>query len=377
MFDRNNLASLEDETPFFAYSPATALANLEEYRTKFPAGTEICYAMKANSERSVLETFKEAGASFEVASKYELKLLEEIQVAPERIIYGTSVRPESHLSEFVRYGVDRYAFDSLAELEKIARHAPGARVYVRALVDDQSDSVFRMSEKFGTQPINVVELLTAAGEMGLVPYGISFNVGSQAKNPAAWARGVRELTPVIEELKEKGITIEMLNLGGGFPYSYRTDDGYPSLDEIMRPLNEALTALPYEVSILIEPGRALIANAFILVTTVIAISHRDNGTWAFTDAGVYNALFEALACQGSTYYKIEMLEPREGPTEGFIVTGPTGDNLDVLDGGALLPADLKIGDKLIIHDTGAYTFTLMTPFNGFPKPDTVIQPDIS
>jgi ornithine decarboxylase len=370
IFSLEYLRSLTHETPFFLYSKEKVLQNLSEYKESLPPNTEICYALKANSERDVLATLFRGGASFEVASKYELGFLQKVGVPGSRMVYGTAVKPEDHINDFVAHGVDRFAFDSEEELQKIVRRAPGSRVYVRTLVDDRSDSVFHMSEKFGASLHEAADLMIHAKELGLVPYGISFNVGSQAKNQHAWERGARDVFKVMNELLKKGIRIEVVNLGGGFPHSYQDNDGFRSIKEIASHIHSAFEESPYPVKLIVEPGRGLTANSYVLIVTVIAKNIRENGHWLFLDAGVYNALLEALASQGTTKYRVAPLKSYGKENEEYIVTGPTGDNLDVIGRGITLPTDIEVGDRIVIYDTGAYTFPLMTSFNGFPKPIT-------
>ena len=335
-----------------------------------PPNTELCYAMKANSENLVLEHINKKGGSFEVASKYELAMLKKINIPPRRITYGTSIKPIDHIKAFVKYGVDRFAFDSEQELEKLAKHAPGSRVYVRTLVDDRSDSVFHMSLKFGVKPINVVDLLIKAKEMGLQPYGISFNVGSQARNVASWARGINDVAKIMENLLERGIKIACINIGGGFPVNYDQNDKFPTVKKIGEEISQALKNVPYKVNIIAEPGRAVVADSFLLVSSVIEKNTRSNGTWLYIDAGIYNALYEAVAVQGSTKYKIAPISNlnHKRKYKNYILTGPTGDNIDVINPSVSLPENIKPGDKLAIYNVGAYTFPLTTRFNGFPKP---------
>ncbi len=368
MKNRNN--NLNKKTPFFTFDKTKLLGNFKQYEKCFMPQTEICYAMKANSEKPVLETLNKAGASFEVASKYELSFLKKINVKAEKIIYGTSVKPEIDIKDFVKYGVSRFAFDSLQELLKISRQAPGARGYVRVLVDDESNSVFELSKKFGASPKEGIALLLKAKELGLKPYGISFNVGSQARNAHAWARGIADISRMMKILLEKGIKIEVVNLGGGFPVSYQKNDHFPDIEKISSYVKLACEKLPYQVKYIVEPGRGLVADAFTLTTSVIGKSKRPNGNWLYLDAGVYNALLESTTSQGSTKYKILAFLKKKfsKKTERFILSGPTGDSLDVINSNILLPKDIEIGDRLVIHDVGAYSFTLMTPFNGFPKP---------
>ncbi len=373
-FSRENLKKLKHNTPFFIFNKETLLDNIKKYQMSLPTNTEICYSMKANAEKPVLQTLFDAGINFEVASKYELFLLKQLKIPPERILYGSSVKASSHIDEFVRYGVDRFACDSEPELLKIAKHAPNARVYIRALVNDKADSVFHMSEKFGVDLKYVIELLIKAKELGLIPYGISFNVGSQARSEHAWARGISDIATVMKELLKNDIKIQILNLGGGFPHKYEGFNTMPTIQQISKHIKEAVKALPYEVNLIIEPGRGLVANTYALVVSVTEKIKRHNGYWLHLDAGVYNALLEAMAYQGTIRYRIEALNNySSNKKEQFVLTGPACDDLDVIEENAFLPADIKVGDKLVIYDTGAYTFTLMTRFNGFPKPKVVLR----
>lgn len=368
-FNFDLLKIFRNKTPFFVFSKKKLISNINKYKTLLPNGTEICYAMKSNSETQVLEVMHNEGISFEVASKYELSFLKKINVSPKNIIYGTSVKPVDHIKEFVKYGVDRFAFDSEEELLKLATHAPCSRVYVRALVDDKSDSVFHMSDKFGAPLKDIPKLLLHAKELGLVPYGISFNVGSQARNAQSWARGISDVIGLMKLLMIHNIKIESVNLGGGFPFDYEENNEIPKLELVSKNIGLAMKDLPYPVNFIAEPGRGLVADTFLLVTSVVGKNDRANGSWLYLDAGVYNALLEALTCQGSTRYKIIPMQKNKAiGSKIFIVTGPTGDNLDVINPAAELPENMEIGDKIIICDVGAYTFPLMTKFNGFPKP---------
>lgn len=184
-FSNEFLDTLPYETPFFVFSKKRILHNVREFKEFFP-GAKIYYAMKANAEPETLKTILKSGASFEVASRYELDMLRELKVPPEKIIYGNSIKPAEHIKRFFRYGVEKFAFDSLAELEKIADLATKAKVYIRIAVSDKG-SVFKFSEKFGTDKENIVPFLERAKELGLDPCGISFHVGSQASNVIAWA----------------------------------------------------------------------------------------------------------------------------------------------------------------------------------------------
>ncbi len=368
-FSPEALESLQKKTPFFAFSLDKVKEKYRNFATHFPDAI-INFAMKANAEPEILATLYEEGANFEIASVYELHMLKELKIPGERMIYGTSVKPAQHIREFHEYGVERYAADSFEEVEKIAVAAPGSRVYIRMTVND-TGSVFKFSEKFGTEKANVIPLLLRAKELGLDPYGISFHVGSQASNPRAWAEAIEELTPVLEELDAvHGIKIKMLNMGGGFPCAYASSEVALTLEEIAAHTYEAYNRLPYKPYVMLEPGRGLVAETGVLVASVIARIERRENSWLFLDAGVYSGLFETMAYQGSTRYKVSSLRPSYDAGEKlFALAGPTGDSPDVISREALLPADINVGDKLVFHDVGAYSLVAISPFNGFPKPD--------
>lgn len=366
-----DVAALRHETPYFLFSRARLHGRLEEFRQRFPGAT-VHYALKANAETAIVRMLVDAGVSFEAASRYELELLEDAGVCAGRILYGTSVKPAHHIRAFAAYGVNRFVCDHASELEKIAANAPGARTCVRLVVNDRG-SVFKFSEKFGTDRVTAARLLRQAREIGLHPYGVSFHVGSQARNAGAWAAGVREVALLMRELDAEGIRIEALNLGGGFPCQYASTEFVPTLAEIAERTFAEIDRLPYRPQLLLEPGRGLVAEAGVLVASVIARIPRGEHTWLFLDAGVYNGLFEAMAYQGSTRYPVESIRLSNASGEAlFALAGPTGDAPDVITREALLPADTDVGDRLIVRNAGAYSLSVTSRFNGFPKPPVYV-----
>ncbi len=367
-FSREALEALDHETPCFVFSQKKIIDNYERFKKCFPRAI-IRYAMKANSEPEILKLMHEAGAGFECASVFEMHMLQKIGVPGDKVIYGNAVKAAQHIKEAYEYGVRVFAFDSLHELEKIASVAPDAKVYARMLVND-AGSVFKFSEKFGTDVNNIAPLLMRAKELGLTPYGVSFHVGSQASNINAWATAIEDLKDTLIELKKNDIEIEVLNIGGGFPCNtYASSEETFTLEDIAEVTLEKYEQLPYQPTILIESGRGMIADTGVVIGTVIARIERKEHTWLFLDVGPYSALFESMAYQGSTRYRMtSMRKSFDSGEASFAVCGPTSDSQDVITREALLPADMDIGDKVIFHDTGAYNTTAYTPFNAFPKP---------
>jgi ornithine decarboxylase len=352
-------------TPCFVLDPDELCANAEDFGQVFP-GAEVYYAVKANPEPAVLTTLAETIHGFEAASWPEIEVLLKLGIAPSRIIYGTAVKPSSHVERAVNFGIDRFAADSREELVMLAAVAPGCRVFIRTKVDD-SQSVFQMSGKFGAQPEEVAELLCLASSLGLLPWGISFNVGSQARQENAWASGVALVAPVFARLLEKGVRLDVLNIGGGFPVPY-VNQPEIRLQVIADHVRQALSALPYIPQLIVEPGRRLVATSLRLISSVVGRIQRPEGPWLYLDSGVYNALFEALSCQGSTCYPVRRIEGNQGDHRRFVLAGPTGDGLDVIARNVLLPSDTDVGHRLEFGSAGAYTIAMASSFNGFPVP---------
>lgn len=356
-------------TPFFFTSKDILAHNYKVFTDLFD-NSEVYYALKANSDPRILVHLDQLGCGFEAASAFEIDILVNAGIYPHKIIYGTSIKPLDHIHRAAKLGIDRFAADSKEELEKIAAIAPGARIFVRAIVDD-TGSVFTMSERFGSPIEDVEGLILLAKKLGLKPYGISFYVGSQATKAERWSNGIATIRPTIEALKAKNITLEMINIGGGFPVIYKNHDHAPHLREIVVNIHNELHKLPYMPKILMEPGRGIAASSTVAVATVIAKTVRNHKTWLCLDAGVYNCFYEAMAHQGATEYKVHPATVPEGDHDQIncVLTGPTGDSLDIITRDAKLPTSVTVGDRLVFENTGAYTVTMASPFNGFPKPE--------
>ncbi|MBX4197145.1 type III PLP-dependent enzyme [Candidatus Saccharibacteria bacterium] len=359
-------------TPFFYTSRSVLKHNYNTFAHLFD-GSEVYYAVKANSDPLILGYLAQLGSGFEAASSYEIDLLLKLGINPAKIIYGTSVKPPQHIKHAVANGIERFAADSQEELDKIAQHAPGAKVFIRTIVDD-TGSVFTFSERFGAPIETVKGLILWAKHLELKTYGISFHVGSQATNENRWSNAITMLRPIIEDLARDGISLEVLDIGGGFPVAYYNHQNVPHLPEIVSHVRNSLHMLSYMPKIIMEPGRGIVASSTVLVTSVISRTVRAGKVWLVLDAGIYNALYEAMIHQGLTQYNVHPFnEQPGGETMHATLAGPTGDSLDIIAREVELPAYIDVGDKLIFENAGAYTVTMSSPFNGFPKPELYIS----
>lgn len=363
---------LKHSTPFFFTSKEILRHNYQTFKKLFE-NSEVYYAVKANADDEILKFLNSLGSGFEAASKYEIEQLLGLGVDPGQIIYGTSVKPLEHIKYAFEKGIDRFAADSQEEISKLAVAAPGSKVFVRALVDD-ADSVFAFSERFGAPIHTIVEIVQQAKMLGLIPYGLSFHVGSQAMHEEHWANAIHALKPIIEDLQADGIVLKMLDIGGGFPVIYSNHKHAPHLEDIVKRVNGALHTLPYIPKIIMEPGRGLVATTTVMVAEVISRTTRNGKVWLVLDGGIYNGLYEAMIHQGSTQYNVHPVRGSDEKTEMMpcVLAGPTGDSLDIITRDVLLPSYISVGDRLIFENAGAYTSTMACPFNGFPKPDVYV-----
>ncbi len=203
-----------------------------------------------------------------------------------------------------------------------------------------------------------------------MPHGLTFHVGSQALDPGAYARGVALAGQVMWSLLEHGIRLELLDVGGGLPARY--DEAVPPLARYGEAILGAVERhLPYDVSLAVEPGRAIAAEAGVLVTSVIGVAERGGRRWVHLDVGAFNGLMESLETDRRLRYPIRA-SGRGRPLVRCSVTGPTCDSEDTVLHDALLPADLEVGERLCICSAGAYTTAYASRFNGFDIPPTLL-----
>ncbi|HZQ97719.1 MAG TPA: type III PLP-dependent enzyme [Chloroflexota bacterium] len=356
------------DTPCLVLDQDLLLRAYRALRSALP-GAELFYAMKANPHDAVVAPLAADGCGFEVASTAELELAARHGVPPERIISSNSVKTIDLLRRARALGVDRFAFDSEDELQKIGRFAPGARVYCRVVVDN-SGSDWPLSRKFGVPAGDAVPMLLDAAALGLRPHGLSFHVGSQCRDVASWRRAIETCAAIWQDAARAGLRLEALNLGGGFPVRHLRET--PSWNAIGTEIGAAVAELlPPGVRLVVEPGRAIVGGAAVLVTSVIGKARRGDERWIYLDAGVFNGLMEAVGGLG-----YELRTERDGPTSRQVVAGPTCDSMDVIATEVELP-ELEVGDRVYVMNAGAYTLSYASRFNGFAPPELHLLPGVA
>lgn len=359
--------ALRAGTPYLSMDLDRVERAYRELRTALPEAA-VHYAMKCNSDRRILRTLAGVGASFEIASAGELSELIAVGVRPTDVLFSNPVKFPGHIRSAYATGVRRFAFDSDAELDKLAEHAPGADVYVR-LATAVAGSEVPSEGKFGVDAESAARLLRRAVTLGLRCHGITFHVGSQMTDPGAWETAIRHSAVVMRDLLSSGLRIAMLDMGGGFPARY--DHDVPEPGAYGTQIRAAVeTHLPYPVHLVIEPGRALVAEAGTMTAGVIGVARRGARTWIHLDVGAFNGMMESLETQNRLRYPVSD-SLNSADRISCTLTGPTCDSQDTMLYDVPLSADLAVGDQVFIHVAGAYTTGYASRFNGFDIPPVV------
>ncbi|NKE46586.1 type III PLP-dependent enzyme [Roseomonas frigidaquae] len=327
----------------------------------------VYYAVKANPAAPILDRLSGLGSSFDAASWEEIQACLEAGARAADISFGNTVKKESAIKAAFAAGVTMFAFDSEPELRKLARSAPGARVYCRILVENKG-AEWPLSRKFGCEAAMAKELMVKAAAWGLDPYGISFHVGSQQTQTGAYEAAIARVAMIFTDLKDAGINLRMVNLGGGYPVRYRAE--VPEIDAFGDAIMGAMTehfgnALPEMV---IEPGRFMVGDAGVVSSEVVLVSRKaedDPVRWVYLDIGRFGGLAET---EGESI-RYEFRTPYDGAAEGPVtIAGPTCDSTDTLyeKSNYRLPMALDAGDQVQLLSTGAYVTTYASQaFNGF------------
>jgi ornithine decarboxylase len=341
--------------------------NYQRFARALP-DTRVFYAVKANPAPEILRLLTRMGSCFDTASVQEMEMVLAAGATADRISYGNTIKKERDIARAFEMGVELFAVDCVAEVEKIARVAPGAKVFCRILCDG-AGAEWPLSRKFGCVPEMAPDVLEAAHRLGLNAYGVSFHVGSQQANTQAWDQALASSADIFRQCAERGIHLSMVNLGGGFPTRYLKEvPGVQSFgDAIFCALSKHFgNRIPETI---LEPGRGMVGNAGVIETEVVLVSKKaedDEVRWVYLDIGKFNGLAETM--DEAIRYPIR--SERDGDElVPCVLAGPTCDSVDVLyeKEPYWLPFSVEIGDKLLIEGTGAYTTTYSAvAFNGFP-----------
>jgi ornithine decarboxylase len=361
------LSASELATPVLVLDPDVVADRYVAFLTAFSAAT-VHFAVKACPEPAVLHRLQTLGCSFDVASRDEVRRALSAGAAPSALCYGNPIRSPGDVADASKAGVTRFVTDSVEDLGVLAEHAAGARIQVRLLVSDNGAAA-PFAGKFGAAPGEAIRLLRETAATGLSAEGVAFHVGSQQTRPAAYAEAARQALAVAGAA---GLRRPVLNVGGGFPVPYRSP--VPDLSSFATAIDAAVrtavrTGVVEGVDLMVEPGRAVAAEAGVLRARVLRVSHRpglDHRRWVYLNVGRYSGLAET---EGEAIAYPLRVPGRAGPHGPVVLAGPTCDGDDVLyrRTPCELPLSLRAGDAVDLLVAGAYTASYSSiGFNGIP-----------
>ncbi len=358
----------EPATPYLVIDLDIIAENYRRLEQAFPFAA-IYYAVKANPAREILAVLLRLNARFDAASIFEIEDCLSLGIEPGCLSYGSTVKKIRDIALAFAGGIRLFAFDSEAELLKLAEAAPGAEVFCRIFTSG-AGADWPLSRKFGCELDMAASLLRRARALGLEPGGISFHVGSQQSDPEQWDIAIGETARLFTDLGRQGTQLRSINIGGGFPARYRRD--VPPLGAYAESIERSLIRHfgNHRPEIILEPGRAIAGDAGTIRSEIVLISQKGFGSrrrrWIYLDIGKFGGLPETIG--EAIQYRLKT--PHDGkPTGPVVLAGPTCDEVDILyeETGYELPLDLAIGDRIDILSAGAYTASYASVgFNGFP-----------
>jgi ornithine decarboxylase len=364
-----DIAKARPVDPVTLVRPHAAARAARFFVEKFPGRS--MYAVKANPSPDLLRVLWDNGIThYDTASIAEVRLVK-ATLPDATCCFMHPVKSEEAIAEaYFKHGVKTFSLDSMEELDKIVvatRGAADLTLCVRLRVSSEYAKL-SLGSKFGAGPGETKELLMATRQVADA-LGICFHVGSQTMSPDAYTNAMERVRAAIVEA---AVTVDVIDVGGGFPSSYPGMTP-PPLERFFETIHRAFESLPisYSAELWAEPGRSLCAEYASVVVRV----ERRRGAELYINDGAYGTLFDAAHIGWK--YPVQLLrEPVSDARDmDFAFWGPTCDDLDYMAGPFPLPADTNTGDYFEIGMLGAYGSAMRTNFNGFGVSETVTADD--
>ncbi|GFN81472.1 ornithine decarboxylase [Plakobranchus ocellatus] len=375
---------------FFICDVGDIVNKVSKWRELLPRVAPF-YAVKCNTDETVVKTLVDLGLGFDCASKGEIAQILRHDVSPSRIIYANPCKQRSFVKYAAKHGVDLMTFDNEAELVKIKDLFPSARLVLRILPTTQVQVQCELGNKFGCHPDNVLQLLLKAQELDLNVVGISFHVGSGVEEAKAFYHAVRQARDAWELATELGFDMTLLDVGGGFPGQKSAPVTFEEIADVLNAALDLYFPEESEVEVIAEPGRYFVASAFSLTCNIIAkrsvardvadgnafevgspdgyhkqvLTKNDEPSFMYyLNDGLYGS-FNSLMYD---HAKVDPCVLNDSPCLfTSSVWGPTCDGLDCIMKECRLP-EMEVGQWMFFPDMGAYTMCAGSTFNGMPRP---------
>ncbi len=329
------------------------------------------YAVKCNPDPIIIGLLNKLGCCFDTASKNEILKVIKVGVNSENIIFANPCKPVDFIKFARSNDVDMLVIDSDHELYKIKLFHPIANILIRIKTDD-SKSKCKFNSKFGVGLDKVENIILIAKQLNLNVKGVSFHVGSGCEDARVFRTALSDCKKVVDIGKKHGVTIDIIDIGGGFPGIDNATVSFESMAEVInQSIDEFFSDIPEDsIKFIAEPGRYFVTSSHTLIVSVInKKEEEDDGVMKnvyYISDGVYGTFSGVIY----DYAKFELLpfNERNEKTYPSIVWGPSCDSMDKVSQECNLPL-LAIGESIIIKNIGAYSIASATEFNGFPLPN--------
>lgn len=369
-------------TPLYVYSKKALTESYEAYDkacidSKGKRRARIHYAMKANSNLAVIDLFKQLGAGFDLVSGGELARALAIGADPKSLVFAGVGKSASEIAAALKAGVKCINVESIAELHKINRVASelSLRAPISLRVNPDVDaqthpyiSTGLKGNKFGIAYHEVLKTYREASQLPQIDVvGIDCHIGSQITTTAPYLDALDKVLDLVEHLKREGIVIHHLDLGGGLGISY-SDETPPDITEFTNTLLNHVAERGFgHLDVVLEPGRSLVGNAGVLLTTVEYLKPGVEKNFCIVDAAMTELMRPALY---EAHHGIVPVQTKQTKSLVYDVVGPVCESGDWLGRERQLAVDE--GDLLAILSAGAYGFVMASNYNTRPKPAEIM-----
>lgn len=364
-------AARELGTPLYVYSRAGIEAAFRAYEAAFDrVPHRICYAVKANGNGAILRLLAGLGAGADIVSGGELLAARRAGFPPERIVFAGVGKTDAEIALGLDHGIGEWNAESEDEITRLGMAASArgtvARVSLRVNpdIDPRSHSYISTGlreAKFGVDLSRAPEILRRARERaGVEVVGLQCHIGSQITDLEPLAAAARALADLSRQLLDEGFALRTVDIGGGLGVSY-DGKGVPDPSALASAVLPAVEKLP--LTLVLEPGRSLVASAGVLLTRVLYVKGGHEKTFVVVDAGMNDLLRPALY---DAFHRVEPVRPRGRAAELVDVVGPVCESSDFLARRRELERP-EPGDFLAVRDAGAYGFAMSSTYNMRPR----------
>jgi diaminopimelate decarboxylase len=359
-------------TPSYVYSAGSIRDRYRAY-TEALSGLphRVCYAVKANSNLSILSLLAKEGAGFDIVSGGELYRVLQAGGDAQSIVFSGVGKTEDEIRYALETGIHSFNCESAAEVKTISRIAAdlGVRASIALRVNPDVDAVTHpyistglREHKFGIAIEEAEELYARSASLpGVALEGVSCHIGSQLLNVDPMLEAADKVLALVARLRSAGLPITTLDLGGGLGVPYRAGERPVAIGDFIRRLRTRI--VNSDLKLFLEPGRSIVAEAGVLLSRVVLTKRNGSKTFVILDAGMNDLIRPALY---QAHHEVMPLHGPEGQTERVEIVGPVCESADSFAHDRELPP-LQEGDLVALSTAGAYGFVLSSNYNSRPR----------